>query len=217
MSDWPGLLAAFLYIFGVIAVAEALRRRRGYSRRFIGQLVHIAVGMWIVGTIRLFQNRYVAVLPFISLALFNLIVYLSHRSRPGEQDYNSPGSIYLPISLTFMTLLLWKQPGLLVASLMPLVWGDPLGAIMGYNYGQYHYQILGRDRTLEGSLSVFIFGMAALLIAMLVFLPLGFWTILLYSFLVALTAAGVEAASPWGMDNLFVPVVSGALLRLLIG
>jgi phytol kinase len=218
MSNWPGLAVAYVYIFGAMGVVGALCRWRGYSPRFASRIAHIAVGMWIVGTVLLFQSRFIAVLPLLSLALFNfIIIYLCRHDVPGAQERNSLGLVYLPLSLTFMTLVLWEQPGLLVASLMPLTWGDTLAAIMGHHYGQYHYQVWGHDRTLEGSLSMFIFSLISLFLALLIFSPLGFWPSLLYAFITAVVATGVEAASLWGMDNLFLPVVCGALLRLLAG
>jgi phytol kinase len=217
MSDWPGLVVSYAYIFGVLGAAEALCRWRGCSQRFTSQVAHIAIGMWVVGTALLFHNRFVAALPLLSLALFNLILYLYRRDAGRARERNGPGAVYLPLSMAFMALILWEQPGLLIASLMPLTWGDALAAIMGQHFGQYHYQILGHERTLEGSLSMFIFSLASLFLSLAIFSPLGFWPSLLYAFITALVVAGVEAASPWGMDNLFVPVVTGALLRLLAG
>jgi phytol kinase len=217
MSDWPGLIVAYVYVFGATG---AVCHWRGYSPWLASRVGHIAVGMWIVGTVLLFQNRFIAVLPLLSLALFNFVIYLYRRYRRNSyeaQERNSLGAVYLPLSLAFMALILWEQPGLLVASLMPLIWGDALAAIMGHYCGQYHYQVLGHGRTLEGSLSMFLFSLISLFLALVIFPPLGFWPSLLYSFITAVVATGVEAASPWGMDNLFVPVVSGALLRLLAG
>jgi phytol kinase len=217
MSDWPGLVASYIYIFGALGAAEILCRWRGYSRRLTGQVAHIAVGMWVVGAVFLFHNRLVAVLPLLSLALFNLILHLYRRDACRTQERNSPGAVYLPLSMAFMTLVLWEMPGLLIASLMPLTWGDALATIMGQHFGQYHYQVWGYDRTLEGSLSMFLFSLASLFLGLVIFSPLGFWLSLLYALTTAVVVAGVEAASPWGMDNLFVPVVAGALLRLLAG
>jgi phytol kinase len=217
MSNWFGLVVAYVYIFGAVGAAEALRRWRGYSQRFTSRVAHIAVGMWIVGTVLLFQDRFVAVLPLLSLALFNFILHFYRRDAGGAQERKSLGAVYLPLSMAFLTLVLWERTDLLVASLMPLTWGDALAAIMGHYFGQYHYQILGHDRTLEGSLSMFLFSLAALFLGLVIFSSLGFWLSLLYAFITAVVATGVEAASPWGMDNLFLPVVAGALLRLLVG
>jgi phytol kinase len=217
MSDWPALVIAYVYALATIGLAEFLRRWPGCSQEFTSQVVRIAGGMWAVGAVLLFHNRFMAIIPPLSFVILNCISYYRETLGPREvAEKASLSTVYFPISFAFIVLALWDHPGLVVASLMPMTWGGAMAAIMGRNYGQYHYQILGTDRTLEGSLSMFLFSLASIFLVLLIS-RLGLLPSLAYAFITAVVVTGVEAASPWGLDNLSVPVVAGALLYLLAG
>jgi len=215
-SDWLALIISYVYVFAVIGVGEGLRKWRGYSTEFTRKLIHVAVGMWAFGTVLLFQHWYFAIIPPLSFVVLN---YISHRGEifrsveTGEKG--NLGTVYFPISFAIIICLFWERPNLLVASLMPMTWGDALAAILGRRYGQRKYSFLGTTRSVEGSLAMFIFGWLSVFLALLLMPPLGWQTSLLYSLAVAVFATLVEALSPWHIDNLTVPLLSAALLYLM--
>lgn len=99
-----------------------------------------------------------------------------------------------------------------------MTWGDAFAAIIGQRFGARKFTALGRTRSLEGSLSMFAFSFAATflaLIALSVAQPLGASVAL--AFVVAVVATIVEAFSPFGIDNLTVPLSSALTLALLSG
>ncbi|NIP25345.1 MAG: phosphatidate cytidylyltransferase, partial [Phycisphaerae bacterium] len=63
MSDWTAIAISFMYVFAVLGIAEGLRKLGHYSFDFTRKFVHVSVGMWAVGTIFLFQSRWLAVIP----------------------------------------------------------------------------------------------------------------------------------------------------------
>jgi phytol kinase len=126
------------------------------------------------------------------------------------------GTVYFPISFAILIPLLWSQPALLVVSLMPLTWGDAFAAIIGSRFGRHKFTIFDKTRSIEGSITMFVFSFAASFIALLVFVtPLA--TALPLALGIALVAALVEAVSPLGIDNLTVPLATAAVLVLLDG
>jgi len=215
-SDWLALVISYVYVFAVIGVGESLRKWRCYSTEFTRKLIHITVGMWAFGTVLLFQHWYFAIIPPLSFVATNYISYRGEIFKSVETgEKGNLGMVYFPISFAVIICLFWMRPNLLVASLMPMTWGDALAAILGRRYGQRKYSVLGFTRSMEGSLAMFLFSWLSIFLALLLLPSLGWQTSLLYSLAVAAFATLVEALSPWHIDNLTVPLFSAALLYLI--
>lgn len=215
-SDWLALVISYVYVFAVIGVGEGLRKWRCYSTEFTRKLIHITVGMWTFGTVLLFQHWYFAIIPPLSFVATNYISYRGEIFKSVETgEKGNLGMVYFPISFAVIICLFWMRPNLLVASLMPMTWGDALAAILGRRYGQRKYSVLGFTRSMEGSLAMFLFSWLSIFLALLLLPSLGWQTSLLYSLAVAAFATLVEALSPWHIDNLSVPLFSAALLYLI--
>ena len=215
-QDWLALIISYIYVFAMIGIGEGLRKWRGYSTEFTRKLIHISVGMWAFGTVLLFRHWYFAIISPLSFVLLNYISYRGEIFKSVETgEKGNLGTVYFPISFAIIICLLWERPNLLVASLMPMTWGDALAAVLGRRYGQRKYSVLGSTRSVEGSLAMFLFSWLSISLALLLLPPLGWQTSLLYALAVAVFATLVEALSPWHVDNLTVPLLSAALLYWL--
>lgn len=118
-----------------------------------------------------------------------------------EKDRNHPsGSTYFLFS-SFLTIFLFSREVSAVAILF-LSLGDPLAAVIGKRFGRI--EVLGK--TVEGSLSCFL---VCFLVSRLFF---DFWI----SFFGSLTTTIIELVPFKLDDNLLIPLVSGAILTLLI-
>ena len=216
-SDAWGLVLSFVYVFGILFAAEGLRKWRGYPIDFTRKFVHIGVGMWVVGTVLLFESRYIAVIPPLSFVALNYISYrrsVFQAMETGERE--NLGTVYFPISFALLILWLWPRPELLVAALMPMTWGDALAAIAGGRWGRHKHPFAGSMKSWEGSLTMFLASWLAVSLALLVFSSLGWWAMLGGALIVALAATVAEAITPWHLDNLTVPLISAAALTLLL-
>ncbi len=215
-SDWLALIISYIYVFAMIGIGEGLRKWRGYSAEFTRKLIHISVGLWAFGTVLLFEHWYFAIIPPLSFVVLNYISYRQETFKAMETgEKGNLGTVYFPISFAIIICLFWTRHNLLVASLMPMTWGDALAAILGRRYGQRKYSILGSTRSLEGSLAMFLFSWLSTFLTLLLLPPLGWQTSLLYSLALAIFATLVEALSPRHIDNLTVPLLSAALLYLI--
>jgi dolichol kinase len=213
------LLASFAYVFGMIGVAEGLRAWRGYATDFTRKFIHIAVGMWSYGTVLLFERRAFAVIPPLCFVALNALSYWRGTFKAMETGQkNQLGTIYFPISFAALIWLFWGRPHLLVASLMPMTWGDAMAAIVGRRHGQRLYRVLGSVRSLEGSLAALPISWLATWVPLILLAPGGADPLPMagVAALVALGAALMEAVSPWGVDNLTVPAISALLLAWLM-
>ena len=215
ISDPLALIIAFLYVSVVLAVSEMLRRGLRLSVDLTRKFVHIAVGMIAFPLVLLFQAWQFAIIPPLAFIVVN---YISYRRQifagmeTGERG--QLGTIYFPISFSILIPLLWSQPALLVASLMPMTWGDAFAALIGQRFGKRKFTVLGQTRSIEGSLTMFVFSLLAVFLTLIFFAqPLA--TSFIFALIVALIASIVEACSPLGIDNLTVPLSSAIALVVL--
>ena len=217
-NDWLALLISFIYVFAMIGIAEGLRKWRSYSVDFTRKFIHIAVGMWAYGTVLLFERKEFAIIPPLIFIFINAYSYWKGTFKAMETgEKGQLGTIYFPLSFSVLTWLLWGHPHLLVASLMPMTWGDALAAVIGKKMGKRKFSIGNITRSFEGSLTMFFASWIATFIPLFL-LPtseMGVLNALGLSALTSLLAAMVEALSPHGMDNLTVPAISALALVLV--
>jgi phytol kinase len=218
MNNYIGLLIAYLYVFTVIGLAEGLRRWRGYSNGFTRKFIHIGVGMlsWLVPCI--FTSPWPFVFASLTFAVLNFFDWrYGFFSSMASSNRSNLGTVYFPLAAAAVALIFWNQPPLMVAALMPLTWGDGLASVVGRIYGTNTYSVFGHTRSLQGSAGFFVFGGF--------FTWLALWLVpgspeitALAAFAPALVVITVttiaEAVSPWGLDNLVIPLVSILVLGL---
>jgi phytol kinase len=112
-----------------------------------------------------------------------------------------------------------------------MIWGDGLACLLGKRYGSStQYEVFGSTRSVVGSLSLFIFGSIAALATMFYFssvvpmirsayvLPvsLPFVTMLEVALIAAFLAMIIEALTPFGIDNVTVPLLVTIIVFVLL-
>lgn len=112
-----------------------------------------------------------------------------------------------------------------------MIWGDGLACLFGKRYGSStQYEVFGCTRSVVGSLSLFIFGSIAALATMFYFnsvvpiiqpaytlpLALPFFTMLEVAFIAAFFAMIIEAVTPFGIDNVTVPLLVTIIVFVLL-
>lgn len=220
--DYTALLLSYVYVFAVIALGELLRRMARRPADFTRKFIHIGVGMWVLGTALLFRTWYLALIPPATFVLINAFSYWRGTFKAMETgEKGNLGTIYFPISFGLLVFYFWNQPVNMVASMMPMTWGDAMAAIVGRRYGHYRFTIGGRTRSLEGSLAMLFWSWVSTslaLFAMPYFAarpPINWMLALIYGAAIAIVSTVVEALSPWGIDNLTVPIATALALQAL--
>ncbi len=223
-QDYTALIVSYLYVFAIIGLGELLRRFANRSVDSTRKFIHVGVGMWAFGTALLFETRGPALIPPATFVLINALSYWRGTIKAMETgEKENLGTIYFPISFAAMIYLFWGQPALLVASMMPLTWGDAQAALVGKRYGHLHYTFWGKTRSVEGSAAMLFWSWVATTVALLAvpYLtgtePINWLLALLYGGVVAFVTTLVEALSPWGIDNLTVPAATALVLSALFG
>ncbi|MBI3287722.1 MAG: phosphatidate cytidylyltransferase [Chloroflexi bacterium] len=225
--DLLGLALSYLFAFGLLGAMEFAQRRWSWPRHLTRKVIHLAAGTWVIGVVSIFEHWWWGLLPSASFIVLN---YLFYRRRTFQAmdppEAAAPGTVYFALSVTLVLAAFWPQgwPGLAVAALMPVTWGDGLAAIVGHGWGRHRYRIVhglsaGREseeRSWEGSAAMFLGSLVATWGALQLFGLASLREGALWSLIVALSATPVEAISPRGTDNLTIPFLAALLLYLLI-
>lgn len=210
--DIPGMLLTAVVLLSLLALGE-VGRARGAGNEATRKFSHIACGAWILGFPWLFTSVHsVGLLGAMFAVLLLVTRHFGWLQSIHAVDRSGHGAAWYPAGVYFAGLLTWREPGLFVATVLLLALSDGLAALVGRRFGRRSYPVHGSTRTIEGSATAFVvswlavvgclvgFGLAPPLAACVIGLVAG-----------ALVTA-VEGMSPWGTDNVLVPVVAGAYL-----
>jgi len=216
-ADLRALLLSFAYVLTVLLAFDFLRRR-GVSVTLTRKAVHIAVGMWVVPTLLLFDTWYWALLPPIVFTILNALSLRFRFFGAIEVAERSLGTVLFPLSFAGLLALFWPigRQEIAVAGVMAMTWGDAMASLIGKAYGQHGYTLWGQRKTWLGSMACFSWTMLVITLTLRSSSKLDPLPALLYAALAALVATFVEALSPKGTDNLFVPFATAGALYLLL-
>ncbi|MFQ6014123.1 MAG: diacylglycerol/polyprenol kinase family protein [Anaerolineae bacterium] len=216
-QDILGLVISYVYAFGLLGAGELIRVWRKYPLEFTRKVIHIGAGMWVFGLLALFDHWWAGLIPTASFILFNYISYRFTIFKAMDTVGSTLGTVYFPASVTLLLAILWPRElaYVAVAGVMAMTWGDAFASIIGRQFGRHRYTVRGHQRSWEGSVAMFAFSWASVYLSLLYLAPLSGGQSLLFSLVVALVATAVEAVSPWGLDNITVPLLSSGVLLLL--
>ena len=216
MNNTLGFILCLLYVFGMIGLAELLRRWRGYGSGFTRKVIHIGVGMMSWFLPALFTSPWPFVAACGAFMVINLLDWRYDFFKAMQSSSRSNlGTVYFPLAAAVVALVFWEQPPLMVAALMPLTWGDGLAPVIGAAYGKRFYRIHTSTRTLEGLAGFFVAGFLFTWLALWVMpgLPdISPTAALLPALIIMVVTTLIEAVSIWGLDNL--TITAAAILIL---
>lgn len=213
MGDLWAVLAAFAYVGSVVAVGEA-GYRLGLPRPIARKIVHVGAGLWVIGTLLAFENRYLAAVPPAVSAALNWIIHRRRLLGAVEADADNLGTVWFAVSFALLVLLAWDEPAALAGGVLAMTLGDAMASTVGLRLGRRRYATLeGRVKSLEGSVTMFAVTLATLLAVLRILSPeLAPKALAGLAVLAAVAAACAEALGIKGRDNLWVPLGTGLVL-----
>ena len=203
----------FVYVFGLVALLNLGVTKFGIPQDISRKITHIGAGS-VIGFLPLYSDlswsKYLNVTIFV--VWIALLVQkglfanpedeaVRTMTRTGDRRELLKGPLYFVIVATICGTLLYKSfPG--IVAMASLGWGDGVAPIIGFRYGRWKYKIFS-DKSVEGSISMFIFAFAASVFFVWLILPseLNLSRILLLTFVATL----VEGCSPKEVDNIVIP------------
>lgn len=224
MINIIGVLFSFIYFFGLLIVSQHLKKFSLEGKR---KFVHIMLGNWWFVVLTLFDKGIYAI---IVPAAFVLINYYSlKRNKKGgllselernEERNKSYGIVLYPVAMVVLVVLsfwVFKDVRIGGIGLMALSYGDGFAALAGKKYNYIPFTVFGNRKTLSGSLAMLVVTMLSISIYLYVTdLQQDPLIILILAFVLACVTTIIEALSPYGVDNLLIPI-SAVFLYAVIG
>nr|WP_242035709.1 MULTISPECIES: diacylglycerol/polyprenol kinase family protein [unclassified Leptolyngbya] len=181
----------------------------------VRKIVHIGIGNVILLA---WWLQIPAWLGVSASLLFSGVTLLSYwlPILPGINSVGrqSLGTFFYTLSFASLIGLFWSSlPHFAVLGILVMAWGDGLAALIGQTWGRHPYQIWGMKKSWEGTAAMFLISFmvaGTVLSALPTQEPI--WVV---AGLVAIAATILESCSKFGVDNLTVPLGSGAIAFLL--
>ena len=123
-------------------------------------------------------------------------------TRTGNPHELLLGVMFFPLMLIIMTFLAYRTfPG--VVAIVSVGFGDGIAPVVGKYFGKHKYKLLGREKSIEGSIGVFMATWVGSIIFGLIFFHNPY---VILTLIAAIVATVLEAISPSDVDNFIVPI-----------
>jgi len=212
-----GLIMSFLFIFLLIGASTVLSKKGLLSNEGSRKFIHIGVSNWWIIAMYYFDSRLWASIVPITFIVLNYISYKFNLVKAMERDGGKKdlGTVYFPISLLVLVLISfsnYSEPYVGALGILVMGYGDGFAAILGKKFGKRKFLIFGNEKSIAGSVSMFVFSFIASFIVLYFYSPEN---LLLKSMVIASFSTVVEGISPAGLDNLTVPILASLLYQLI--
>ena len=209
----------FILLTFILAI-PFYRIKPEYSRKEI----HIMLGNFYFIALLYFTEWYFACLgPFVFIFVnyfsikYQLIKVMLRNEKVKDKskikkDY---GTVYYAISLTILTIYSWKinKPDIGLCPFLSMAFGDGMACIIGGAIKSPYKIIFGAKKSLAGSLTMFIVN---IIIFGIYFYYYNIKLWIIKSIFIGFFSTILEAFSPFGTDNLTVPLCNLYIISFLI-
>lgn len=215
MNIYLSLLVSLLYFIAVFYVALKLKTKHTeYPRIFI----HIMTANWYLIAQYFIADKLISLSIPALLYLFHIInnntVLLPKIYSASENSRY--GFLYTSLAMILLIYFTFdNQSSRLIAGvgILSLGYGDGLASYIGMKYGKHHFTIFKGSKSIEGSLAMFFSVILVLTLYLNVLNGISAFTVI---FAVAFLSTLTEAISPYGLDNLFIPILASLLYYIWI-
>jgi phytol kinase len=208
------LLIAVLIVLSMIYLATLGKRNGIIGGTLARKSVHISIGILVIFVPLLFTDRiYPVIIGVVAIAF----TYFTSPASPkvswrlsAFESGNDLGTVYYSISLTLLLFFFFDNGWIIQVAFLPLVFGDAFANIIGTRKGKTTWP--NSQKTIEGSVAGGIASSLTVLVVLSFYLLAGYFPgtmslILMISLGVALLMPIVEVLSPFGLDNLTIPMI----------
>jgi phytol kinase len=236
-AEWINVAAyggLFLFLF---LLAEILYHKFRAAVEITRKFVHIGTGV-ICLTFPFFVGSHWTVL-ILTIAFFALLItsiQLNLLKSINAVERKTSGSFIFPV-VVYITFWAYSIFGIHDMDAVDINWtdgdvgkgaiysatvyyflpililsiSDPMAALIGKKWPRGKYKIFGNTKTLMGSTAFFV---SALIVSTIFLIPLAESVVMgfLVSFCIAICTTLVEAIGHKGLDNLFIPIATIAIL-----
>jgi dolichol kinase len=240
--DIIAFFISLMVILMLVQINAKVEQSGKLSTDVTRKVIHIfAAPLWVL-TWMLFSgsvfSRYLAIIvPLFFVLQFAAIGtgkvenkdFVDSMSRSGDPKELLGGTLYYALLMVFFGIISFYTIDPLYTTTTPLAiivfaclaGGDGLADVIGRKYGgEKKFGIMGSERTIAGSIGMFLGSFLFSFILMFFFsFEIAAWNpipLLLPLLVISLIATIVEALSPKGLDNWTVPIVVAILLIFIV-
>lgn len=222
ISPWLGIVAVLAVLGLAMLAIRRAQVRLHLSPEVTRKALHVAMSAVALSLPWVFDRNW----PVFVLAALAVGVMLAVRYVPmlrkdvgsvlHEVGRQSVGDIAFPIALALLFWLTADSKVLYSIPVLLLGLADPAAALTGARHGLAPYTTVEGIKSREGSVAFAFVAFLCVHVPLLLFTPIGRVESLWIACVVALLAMIVEAVSWQGLDNLFVPIGTYAILIRLL-
>jgi len=233
--DLIATVISLLCVFMLVQINARIQKSGKVSTIVTRKLVHIFAGpiyivTWLLFSGNVYSHYFAVIVPALFIIQFVSIgtgkmkneSFVASMSRTGDPRELLKGTLYYAIIMVIITLLWFYLPLGEINNVNPtslviigcLSGGDGLADIFGRKYGgERKFGIKGSEKTLVGSLAMFIGSFLVSMILVLIFsfaaTNLDIIQLIIPILIISIVATIVEALSPKGFDNwtIFIAVI----------
>ncbi|MDR2514227.1 MAG: hypothetical protein LBD02_03340 [Christensenellaceae bacterium] len=217
-DDLLGLAISLFFVAAVLFASGLLASRLSLGAETLRKMVHIGVSNWWLIAGRFFHSPWMAALVPLLFIVLNAMPERLPRLKTLQNisDKTRKGTIYYPLSLAILALLCFgplKSPALGAFGVLCMGYGDGLAAVIGQRLGRLRFRVFGAEKSVAGCAAMLLLSLLACFFTSLFYglaLPLHIPVIL------AVFALVLELFTPFGLDNLTVPLGVTALAFALV-
>ncbi len=212
------LLCALSAMIGVLLLSEYLWRKCGLRDEYGRKFVHIVVGTFVAISPFFLSKTSITILAILSLLGMLVSRYTNLLKAIHDVKRITVGEFAAPLGVG-ITIWLAREPWVFTTALLFVALADGMAAIVGKKWGKVRLplRVFGLRKTLEGSTAYVVMAVISVALGALlgghdaIFLaPIAAFAVM------PLVSAGIEAVSPYGIDNITVPLFVVVVLNLLV-
>ena len=217
-TDVSVLIIVYIYVIAIFILSEkVLKTRPEVSRKFL----HIMVGNMIFA-MPFFSDPWIMIylltLP-ATIGTFLLTEYSPIKIQNSvTESGHALGLFFYSAIWTVLIIIFGNYLWIVALAIVPMVYGDGFAALIGQKFGKVKYTVFGGQKSLEGSLTMFVITTVMSVFVWMVFMTIGYNMpeFNLFAILgISAIATICEAVSYGGIDNLTVPALTSILYYLV--
>ena len=226
-TDILALIVVYIYVILIFIVSEfVLNTRPEVSRK----VLHIMVGNMIFA-MPFFSSTWVMVLGLTLPASIGTFLLTEYSPIKIENSVTESGhalglffyaAIWTILIVIFTLIAPANDPKfyiwIVALAIVPMVYGDGFAALIGQKFGKLKYTVFGGQKSVEGSLTMFVITTVMSVFVWMVFASIGCVMPefnIVYIIIISAVATVCEALSYGGIDNLTVPALTSILYFLV--
>lgn len=231
MNNYIALIITFVLSLIFLRSMDFIAQRGWLDSKLSRKVIHIGTGPLFVLCWFLFDDapsaRWLAALvPFTITVQFALIGFgvikdeasVKAMSRTGDPREILRGPLYYGIMFVVLTLIYWKDSPIGIIALMMMCGGDGIADIAGRRIASPKLS-WSRDKSMAGTLSVFLGGWVMSAVVIYIFVAAGAFTGAFINYLppitgIALAGAAVESLHYKDIDNISMTLASALIGHL---